>query len=169
VSIVKIAPSALDHHRGIARAAEFPARERRCVCQREDDSIRTKSHTRVFTAAFKASLAIVRFALDADAIVERHRLCARVLRDLTRRRTRVALVLPGRPGPLAVTPRGHLRPDKLGRERPPAERVRGRLPGVAEGVARAPSSLDTIIRAASAAAENAAAFSMTARAQPCVR
>ena len=37
------------------------------------------------------------------------------------------------------------------------------------GVAHAPSSLSTIIRAASAAAENAAAFSMTARAQPVVR
>jgi hypothetical protein len=36
------------------------------------------------------------------------------------------------------TPRGHLRPDKRGRERPPSERVLGRLPGVAEGVAHAP-------------------------------
>jgi hypothetical protein len=42
LSIVKIAPFALDHHRGIARAAEFPDRERRCVCQLEDDSFRTK-------------------------------------------------------------------------------------------------------------------------------
>ena len=50
------------------------------------------------------------------------------------------------------TPGGHIRPDKRGRERPPSERVRGRLPGVAEGVAHAPSSLSTIIRAASAAA-----------------
>jgi hypothetical protein len=52
LSIVKIAPSALDHHRGITRAAEFPDRERRCVCQREYDSLRTKLHTRVFTAVF---------------------------------------------------------------------------------------------------------------------
>ena len=42
---------------------------------------------------------------------------------------------------------------------PRSERVRGRLPGMAEGVAHA-RSLSTIIRAASAAAENAAAFAM---------
>ena len=66
------------------------------------------------------------------------------------------------------TPRGHLRPDSVGRERPPSERVRGRLRGVAEGVAHAPSSLTIIIHAASAAAQNAAAFLMTARAQPLV-
>jgi hypothetical protein len=46
--------SAMD--RCIARAAEFPDRERcivrRCVSQREDDFFRTKSHTRVFTAVF---------------------------------------------------------------------------------------------------------------------
>ena len=54
LSIVKIASSALDHDRSIALAAEFPDRERRivrrCVSRREDDSLRTKSHTRVFTA-----------------------------------------------------------------------------------------------------------------------
>jgi hypothetical protein len=43
---------------------------------------------------------------------------------------------------------------------PRSERVRGRLPGMAEGVAHAHGSLSTIIRAASAAAENAAPFAM---------
>jgi uncharacterized protein (DUF433 family) len=66
------------------------------------------------------------------------------------------------------TPRGNLRPDSMGRERPPSKWVRGRPPGVAEGVAHAPSSLSAIIRAASAAAKNAAAFSTTARAHPLV-
>ena len=65
-----------------------------------------------------------------------------------------------------ITPRGHIRPDKRGRERPSSERGRGRLPGLAEGVAHAPSSRSTIIGAASAAAENAAAFTMTATAHP---
>ena len=50
------------------------------------------------------------------------------------------------------TLRGHIRPDKRGRERPPSEGVRGCPPGVAEGVAHAPSSLSTTIRAASPAA-----------------
>jgi hypothetical protein len=67
------------------------------------------------------------------------------------------------------TPRGQLRPDTRERERPPSERFLGHLPGVAEGVAHAPSSHSTIIRAASAAAQSAAAFSMTATAHRLVR
>jgi hypothetical protein len=47
--------------------------------------------------------------------------------------------------------------------------VRGRLPGVAEGVAHAPARFPPMIRAAFAAAERAAAFRMTPRAHPLVR
>jgi hypothetical protein len=112
-----------------------------------------------------ASLAIGMIAL-ASAGVERHAQCPVIPQDLTGRRTRVRVLFPGTPRPLVPTPRGQLRPDRWGRERPPSERVRGRLPGVAEGVAHAPSSVSTIVRAASAAARNAAAFSMTARAHP---
>jgi hypothetical protein len=71
---------------------------------------------------------------------------------------------PGRPRPLMSTPRGHIRPDKRGVSDPRLNGVMGRLPGVAEG-AQAPGSLLTVIRAASAAAKNAAALSTTARAQ----
>lgn len=115
-----------------------------------------------------AGLVSMRFALHAGAGVERHAAPS----ESARRPGDVhghALVVPGRPRPLVVTPRGHIRPDKRERERPPADRVGGRLPGVAEGVAHAPSSLCTISRAASAAAQNAAAFLMTARAHPLVR
>jgi len=69
----------------------------------------------------------------------------------------------------ADTPRAIFMQDKVGRERPPSEWVRDRLRGVAAGVAHAPSSRSTIIRAASAAAQNAAAFSMTATAHRLVR
>jgi hypothetical protein len=69
LSIVKIASSALDHDHCIALAAEFPDRERRivrrCVAQREDDPLRTKSHTRVFTAVFIGRLASIRSAIDS--------------------------------------------------------------------------------------------------------
>jgi hypothetical protein len=68
-----------------------------------------------------------------------------------------------------MTPRGHLGPDKRGRVRPPSGTVRGHLPGVAEGVAHAPSSPSTIVRAASAAAQSAAAFWMAATAHRLVR
>lgn len=56
-----------------------------------------------------------------------------------------------------------------GRERPPRIEARDRVRGVAEGVAHAPNSLSTTIRAASPAAQSAAAFPMTARAHPLVR
>jgi hypothetical protein len=53
---VKIAPFALRNDRCIARASEFPDGERRIVrrfvSEAEDDSFRTKSHARVFTAMF---------------------------------------------------------------------------------------------------------------------
>jgi hypothetical protein len=103
------------------------------------------------------------------ARIERHAQCALIPQDLARLRTRAGARFPGRPRPLMSTPRGHIRPDTRGRERPPSEWVRGRLPGVAEGVAHAPSSLSTIIRAASAAAQSAAAFPLAARAHPLVR
>jgi hypothetical protein len=123
------------------------------------------SSPRCSTAAFANG----RIALKAGAVVERHSYSLVIPHDLTRRRTRLAFPFPGRPRPLVVTPRGHIRPDKRGRERPPSERARGRLPGVAEGVAHAPSSLSIIIRAVSAAAQSAAAFPTTARAHPLVR
>jgi hypothetical protein len=63
------------------------------------------------------------------------------------------------------TPRGHLRPDRVGRERPPSERARDRLPGVAAGVAR-PTSLSSRIRAASEAAKTAALIIGTGRYEP---
>lgn len=122
------------------------------------------SSARCSTAALRS----VRSALNAGAVVERHSQCLVIPPDLTSTNT-TSVPFPGRPRPLVVTPRGHIRPDKRGRERPPSERVRGRFPGVAEGVAHAPSSLSTIIRAASAAAQSAAAFPMTARAHPLVR
>jgi hypothetical protein len=138
LSIVKIAPSALDHHRGIARATECPDKERRCVRQREDDFLRTKLHTRVFVAVFIGSLASKRSAVDSapELNVTRNALRFRKIRPDDERE--LALVS-GRPRPLMSTPRGHLRPDKMGRERPPSERARGHLPAVAEGVAHAPA------------------------------
>jgi len=58
----EIGPFALGNDRCIAPAAESPDRERcivrRCVAQREDDFFRAKLRMRVFTVAFKASLAI---------------------------------------------------------------------------------------------------------------
>jgi hypothetical protein len=65
VTIVKIARSALDHHRGIARATECPDKERRSVRQREDDSLRKRMHTHVYTAVFIGALASKRSALDS--------------------------------------------------------------------------------------------------------
>jgi hypothetical protein len=128
------------------------------------------AYARLHGRCSTAGLASLRFALDASAGVERHAQRPLIPQDLTRRRTRPRAVVPGRPRPLVITPRGRLRPDNMGRERPPSERVRGRPPpGVAPEVAHAPSSLCTIIRAASAAAKNAAAFSMAARTHLLVR
>jgi hypothetical protein len=73
------------------------------------------------------------------ARVERHAQCPLIPQDLTRRRTSARARFPGRTRALAITPRGHLRPDKRGRERPPSKRVRGRLRGVAEGVLTPPA------------------------------
>jgi hypothetical protein len=117
-----------------------------------------KVHTQVFSVLFNDEFAQLQFALDAGTGVERHARCAVIPQDVTSREHEYALAFPGRPGPPVSTPRGHLRPDKMGRERPPSERVRGRPPGVAEGVAHAPSSHSTIIRAASVAAQSAATF-----------
>jgi hypothetical protein len=152
---------------------EFPDKERRivrrCVSQREDESLRTKARTRVFTAVFISESCVNAICARLGTRVERHAQCALIPQDLTRRRTSARARFPGRTRPLAITPRGHLRPDKRGRERPPSERGGGRPPGVAEGVAHAPSSRSTIIRATSAAAQSAAAFSMPATAHPLVR
>jgi hypothetical protein len=164
---VKIAPSALDHHRGIARATECPDKERRCVRQREDDFLRTKLHTRVFVAVFIGSLASKRSAVDSapELNVTRNALRFRKIRPDDERE--LALVS-GRPRPLMSTPRGHLRPDKMGRERPPSERARGHLPAVAEGVAHAPARVPPS-SARSATAQCAAALSMPATAHRLVR
>ena len=64
--------------------------------------------------------------------------------------------VPGRTRFSLSTPRGHIRPDKVGRERPPSERVRDRLRGVAAGVAHAPHHCRLSSHAASEAAKSAA-------------
>jgi hypothetical protein len=61
--------------------------------------------------------------------VERLAQRAAIPQDLTRRGTRVRSPFPGTPKPLAVTPRGHLRPDEVTRERPPLTQGPGLPPG----------------------------------------
>jgi hypothetical protein len=125
------------------------------------------AHARLH-AVFNGESAIGTICARRGRRVERHAQRFLIPQDLSRPRTRASARFPGRSRPRMSTPRGHLRPDKGGRERPPSEWVPGRLPGVAEGVAHAPNSLSAIIRAASAAAKNAAAFSTTGRAHPLV-
>jgi hypothetical protein len=91
------------------------------------------AYARLHGRCSTAGLASLRFALDASAGVERHAQRPLIPQDLTRRRTRPRAVVPGRPRPLVITPRGRLRPDNMGRERPPSERVRGRPPGGGTG------------------------------------
>jgi hypothetical protein len=70
--------------------------------------------------------------------VERHAQFHVIPQTVTRERTRVWPPSSGRTEPSLSTPHGHLRPDKVGPERPRSERVRDRLRGVAAGVAHAP-------------------------------
>jgi hypothetical protein len=82
-----------------------------------------------FTAALTGESCDQYGSSRRGAGVERLAQCAVIPQDVTRRRTRGRSVFPGRPRPLVVTPRGHFRPDKVRRERPPPKRVRGRLRG----------------------------------------
>jgi hypothetical protein len=81
---------------------------------------------------------------------------ARLQQWVLRSRTSVEQPLSGRRSSHEKTSRGHVRPDKVGRERPPSERVRDRLRGVAAGVAHAPHQPSSLNRAASEAAKTAA-------------
>jgi hypothetical protein len=169
--IAKIAPFTLGNDHCIAHAAGFPDGSgvsfvvpRLKTKTTPSGRIRTRASSRPVQ---RGVLRLIRLGHDARAGAERRAQRRLVPQGLAGRRTR-ARTRPGRQRPLVVTPRGHLRPDKVGRERPPFEGGRGRLAGVAEGVAHAPRSPFTIIRAASAAAENAVAFAMTATAHPLV-
>ena len=66
---------------------------------------------------------------------------------------------------LENTPRGHKRPDKVGRERSPLIRASGQILRRKRGVVHAPHPAPRIIRAAFVAAQNAAAIARAYEAQ----
>src|SRR5581483_9725002 len=112
------------------------------------------AHTRIFAAAFNGESVIDTVVLDAGAGVDRVAQCAVIPQDPARRRTRAH----ARPSGKTETSQSRRAVTfvrtRWGVSDPRPNGVRGRLRGVAEGVAHAPGSLDTIIRAASAAAQN---------------
>lgn len=129
---------------------------------------RTKAHRRVFTAVFIGRFCVNTIWSDSAPQLTSHA----ALSDSARSDRRTNTSRRSFSGKTETSHEHAARSHssrQAGRERPQSERVRGRLPGVAEGVAHAPSSLSTIIRAASAAAQSAAAFPMTTRAHPLAR
>jgi hypothetical protein len=106
-SCAKIVPLRSRMRGCIVSAVAFPDRDRRIVhrhvSQCEDDLVRTKSHARVFTAAFIGESCLNTICARLGERGERHVECSLILQDLTRRRTRAPRSFSGK----AETSRDH--------------------------------------------------------------
>jgi hypothetical protein len=172
LSIVKIASFALDPDRCIARAPEFPdGSDAWFVAAFSNTKTIVSGRSRTRAPSRRCPSVVLRQCeLRSTRCQSRTSRAARSDSARSDQTTNISTRSSSRKN---ETSRDHSARSpssgRTGRERPPSKRVRGRLPGVAEGVAHAPGSLDTIIRAGSATAQSAAAFSMAATAHRLVR
>lgn len=172
MSIVKIEHFALETDDWTPRAADSPDAQRRAIHHRgslrEDVRVPTKWHRRLFTAVLSGGHCSGTMCARRGRAVEGHAQFHAIPQAVTRQRTSVWRRSSGRErvswACRAVT---IVRTECDVSD--PSDQGGGSEIRRKRGVAHAPSSPFTIIRAASPAAQNAAAVRMSALAQPVVR